>query len=291
MERIRRHIVNLEGVRHPAYGVDALKQAASYIAEALDSYGYPVHAQPFTDNGQSFDNIIATRNGNDDSSEQILVIAHYDTVPDSPGADDNASGVAVLLELARILKDVRFDRTVQFVAVNLEEDDIATPGQTGRTRGSRALAQHARKREWQIAGAAVFEMVAFAGESVRQTTPEGLPIRLPDIGDFIGVVGNERSKELVDVFASGIKEEGIDLPVQTLVVPENGKEFAVVRRSDHAPFWDSGFKAIMITDTAEFRNPHYHLPTDTVGTLNIPFAANVCRAAAVFVSHLARSLD
>jgi Zn-dependent M28 family amino/carboxypeptidase len=207
-----------------------------------------------------------------------MVLAHYDTVSTSPGADDNASGVAVLLELARALRPFRFQRTVQFVAVNLEESsDESVPG-SPIARGSRALAAHAREHGWEIEGVVVLEMVAYAGESIPQRVPPGLPIAEPEAGDFIGVLGNEASAGLVTAFCRAIERHQVALPNISLVVPGRGEMARDLRRSDHISFWDLDYRAIMLTDMAEFRNPHYHRPTDTLETLNIPFAAEVCHA-------------
>jgi len=279
-DRIREHIRMLEGVRHPIATPEALERAADYIQASLESLSYTVEPHLFSLIGREFRNIMATRHGTHSPEERMLLIAHYDTVEGSPGADDNASGVAVLLETARVLDSVDFGRTVQFVAVNLEERQSEGPLSEAGLWGSRALAMEAERQDWKIAGAIVLEMVAFAGESVIQTVPAGVPIQVPEHGDFIGVIGNTASSELVDVFVQAAQRHGPDLPVVPLVVPGNGEMLEPTRRSDHAPFWDRGYKAIMLTDTAEFRSPHYHRPTDTLETLNLAFAAQVCRAVA-----------
>jgi Zn-dependent M28 family amino/carboxypeptidase len=206
-----------------------------------------------------------------------MVVAHYDTVPASPGADDNASGVAVLLELATILEPVQYDRTVQFIAVNLEEHQSEGPMEETALFGSRALATHAREQGWEIEGVVVLETIAYAGETIVQKAPEALPIELPEFGDFIAIVGNEASAGLVGAFVQATERYQIPLPVVPLVVPGRGEILPDTRRSDHSAFWDQGYRAVMVTDTADFRNPHYHQPTDTLDTLNLPFAARVCR--------------
>jgi Zn-dependent M28 family amino/carboxypeptidase len=286
VQRIREHIASVEGVRHPVAAPAGLERAGRYISDSLTALGYTMSEHVFEDGGESFRNIIATRPGAADPERRIMVVAHFDTVFLSPGADDNGSGVAVLLELARILKPYRFQRTVQLVAANLEEyprDDYA--GQA--LRGSRALALRAREEGWQIDGVVVLESVGYAGAGAVQTAPPGVPLDVPEKGDFIAVVGNEHSDELVQEFCRGIERCGIKLPYLCLEVPANGEVLPDTRRSDHAPFWDNGFKAIMLTDTAQFRNPHYHLPSDTLETLNLEFIAEVCRATAVLVDKLA----
>lgn len=279
-DRIRQHIHSLEGIRHPTAAPQALERAASYIRTSFESLNYPVEAQSFDVDGVEFSNIIATRTGARLPEERWLAIAHYDTVQDSPGADDNASGVAALLELARLLEPFDFGRTVQFAAVNLEERQKEGPLEQSGLFGSRALAAEAEKQNWKISGVVVFESIAFAGKQIVQTTPASLPLKLPEYGDFLGVIGNQASSDLVTALMQAVERYGIGLPIFPLVVPGNGEMLQDTRRSDHAPFWDRGFKAVMLTDTANFRNPHYHKPTDTLETLNIPFAAQVCCAVA-----------
>lgn len=285
-DEIRKHVESLQGVRHPVAAPATLGKAERYVWNNLAALAYSMAEHRFKDNNDSFTNIIATRRGSISPDRRVMVVAHFDTVSVSPGADDNASGVAVLLELARVLEPLRFERTVQFVAVNLEEHEV--DGGIGLAlRGSRALAREAREQGWQIEGVVVLESVAFAGASVPQSAPAGIPLEIPERGDFIAVVGNEKSEGLVRGFCEGVERKGIRLPCLPLVVPGNGEILPDTRRSDHAMFWDHGFPAIMLTDTAQFRNPHYHLPTDTLETLNLEFAREVCRATAVLVCDLA----
>lgn len=285
-DRLREHIAALEGVRHPVAAPEALARAERYLRRTLAELGYATTTHGFEDGGKSFNNVIATHPGTLRPERRVLVVAHFDTVSISPGADDNASGVAVLLELARILRPFGFEKTVQFVGVNLEENSEEGTAGTG-LRGSRALAADARKKGWEIDAVVVLESVAYAGPTARQTVPAGLPIKAPEAGDFIACVGNEASRGLVQAFCKGIEANGIALPCLPLVVPGNGEMVRDTRRSDHARFWDQGYPAIMLTDTTNFRNPHYHLPDDTLATLNLPFAAQVCRATAALVADLA----
>jgi len=289
VDNIRGHIQALEGVRHPVEAPEALENAADYITESFRSYGYDVADHLFPDNRRLFRNIIATRRGCHVPHERVVVLAHYDTVAGSPGADDNASGVAVLLEMARVLAEFTFERTVHFIGVSLEENEHGTDPCSG-TRGSRALAAYARENDWNIEGVVVLESVAYAGDRIVQTVPPGIAIPVPETGNFIAVIGNELSRELAGNFARAVERYRIDLPHVELVVPGNGELLPDSRRSDHAPFWDNGYKAVMVSDTTNFRSPHYHQPTDTLATLNLEFAANVCRASAGMVHDAARAL-
>jgi len=288
VERLRSHIQAIEGIRHPLAAPVALEQAADYIWNTLQSLDYEMLEHRFTEDGRDFRNVIATRRGTHYPEQRVIVLAHYDTVSVTPGADDNASGVAVLLELATILMPFQFERSVQFIGVSLEENAREDDPTSTGTRGSRALATHARRNNWEIDGVVVLESVAYAGDSVVQTSPAGVPIKVPEVGNFIAVVGNEDSIQLVEGFAQAIERYGIALPYLSMAVPGTGELLPDTRRSDHAPFWDNGYKAIMITDTTNFRSPHYHKPSDTLETLNLAFAAEVCRATGGLIVETAR---
>lgn len=287
VDRIRNHIQALEGIRHPLAAPEALEHAADYIWNYLQALGYEMTEHRFVEEGREYRNVIATHRGTLHPDQRVIVLAHYDTVAVAPGADDNASGVAVLLELAAVFKQVAFERSVQFIGVNLEEHSRdGDPGSPSK-RGSRALATYARENGWTIEGVVVLESVAYAGDSIIQTAPAGLPVKVPAVGNFIAVVGNEDSIRLVRGFAQAIERYRIPLPCLSLAVPGIGKGFPDTRRSDHAPFWDNGYQAIMVTDTTNFRSPHYHRPSDTLETLNLAFAAEVCRATGGFVMEIA----
>ncbi len=279
-ERIRTYIRALEGVRHPEADPQNLRKAQAYIETTLSDLGYQVTNYPFSYEGTTYQNVVATHPGLRYPEKRVLIIAHFDTVATSPGADDNASGVAVLLELANLLKPYTFEKTIQFVATNLEEE---------QTAGSKALAQQAKEENWQIEGVIDLEMVGYAGDSLKQAAPPGMEQMLPRAGNFIAVAGNETSKSLVDRFIAAIEEQQIDLPYAPLVVPGNGEQLPDTRRSDHAPFWDAGYQAILLTDTAEFRNEHYHRSSDTIDTLKLEFSSKVCQAVGELVNSLAVS--
>ena len=136
-------------------------------------------------------------------------------------------------------------------------------------------------------GAIVYDTIAYAGEDKPQQLPPGLPIQAPASGNFIAVIGNQASAALVQGYAQAIQQYQIPLPLLPLVVPSKGEALPDTRRSDHAPFWDAGYTAILLTDTANFRNPHYHQPTDTLDTLNLDFAAQVARATGGLIAALA----
>ena len=269
----RAHLERLIGPRDPFDGQAKMEAAADYIADVFQRFGLPVTEDRFRVEGRWFRNLVASLPGSS-SDEQVMVVAHYDTVPDCPGADDNGSGVAGLLEVAGALARHRFHKNLVFVAFALEEYGYP---------GSLHYVQQARDRRTAIAGVFDLEMIGYT--SPVQTAPPGVPT--PAVGDFIGVVGNRRSEGLVSLFKEGAARFVPSLAVEGLIVEGNGEDLPVVRLSDHAPFWDAGYPAVMITDTAFLRNPHYHLSTDTLDTLDLPFLRKVAAATAVATALLA----
>jgi Zn-dependent M28 family amino/carboxypeptidase len=206
----------------------------------------------------------------------VIVGAHYDSVPGSPGADDNASAVAALLEIAAQMRPLidehaaEMTARVQFVAYDLEE-----AGLLGSWRHAKAL----RQQQADVRGMIALEMLGYTDRRRgSQQMPPMLAGNYPDVGNFIGVVGNEASRNLYDVILAGLR--GVDgLPVEGLVAPGTGRVLPETRLSDHSSFWDFGFSALMVTDTSFYRNPHYHEPSDTPDTLDYPFLAKVTRGA------------
>lgn len=287
VENIEAHIRKLEGIRHPVVAPEALKEAYKYIWENLSQWGYEMENHRFVDDGREFKNIIGTKTGTQEPEKKILVTAHFDTVSTSPGANDNASGVAALLELARVFRNNRFKRSILFIGFDQEEQRVDGQADSPICRGSRALADHAATNEWEIEGIVNFEEIGYAGEEIKQNVPEDFPVQISEVGNFVGIIANEKSVELVKMCVEGIEEQRLQLPYETLVVPGNGEFLPDTRRSDHAPFWDKGYKAVMLTDTANFRTPHYHQPSDTIETINLAFVAEVCRAGGCLLSKMA----
>ncbi|HTL60717.1 MAG TPA: M20/M25/M40 family metallo-hydrolase [Nitrospira sp.] len=197
----------------------------------------------------------------------LLVGAHYDTVEASPGADDNASALAVMLEAADRLRHMSVARPVWLVAFCLEEQGLL---------GSRAFVSGLKRTGQALHGAIILECVGYASQDAgSQRTPPGVPIPVPSVGNFLGIVGNEASRDLISSLERSARRAAPTTPTVTLTVPSQGEGLPDVRRSDHAAFWDEGYCAVMLSDTANFRNPHYHQSTDTLDTLNFDFLAGV----------------
>jgi aminopeptidase YwaD len=196
----------------------------------------------------------------------VLVGAHYDAVPGCPGADDNGSALAVLLELARAFGDAPARRPIRLIAFDLEERDRA---------GSRAYAEEVRSRGEPLLLMISLEMLGYRDcRAGSQRYPAGLRYMYPDRGDFIGLMGNLRALPQLWCLARQVRKA---VPCEFLAVPFRGRMLPDTRRSDHASFWDLGYPAVMVTDTANMRNPHYHQPSDRIETLDLEFLAAVCR--------------
>lgn len=264
------------------------------LVRALESYGYEVRREPIPwpapTSSAGWSNIIAEIRGNESPGEVILVCAHFDAVAGSPGADDNASGVAGVLEIARRLAEPSFRastaRTVRFALFNLEE--IGLVGSRHHAQASQARARAGGDR---IVAVINLEMIGyFTDEPNSQRSPiPPIPgvFTPPTVGDSIAIVANQASSPLARAIDAALREREPRMP--TIVVdfiPGNGRAFPDVRRSDHAPFWDIGVPAVMLTDTSEFRNPHYHKPTDTIETLDLTRMAMVVRG----IEHAVRVL-
>ena len=213
-------------------------------------------------------------------SRVLCVGAHLDSRPDSPGADDNASAVAALLEIARLIPSEGFDDTMlelELVAFDLEENGML---------GGAEHARLAKANGVDLRGMVSLEMLGYRdSQPGSQSLPKPLVGLYPDTGDFIAVIGNQNSTQLIERFAEGMRTVE-SLPVETLQVPENGTLLQATRLSDHSPFWDAGYPALMITDTSFMRNPHYHLPSDTPETLDWEFLGEVSQASLEAVGYI-----
>ena len=279
-QRLSRHLQVIVGERSPFSGAQHLAAVAKFVEAELRSYDLDIENDLFTYGGEKYRNIIA-RCGTERVAPLIILGAHLDSVTGTPGADDNASGVAVLLETARLLSQVRMRSQVLFCAFNLEELNMI---------GSTAFARKLKAAGKKIAAMISLEMVGYTdARPGSQKLPVGLGRFYPDRGDFIGVIGNWKSHWLLRKFSAAMREAP-DLQIETLSVPGKGMIIPAVRLSDHAPFWDLGYPALLVTDTSFYRNPHYHGPTDTLETLNIDFMAKVCEGVVHGVLALAKSL-
>jgi hypothetical protein len=259
-----------------------IQETERYIRTFLERQGISFALQGYDHEGKRYNNIVATLDGSSHREESVIIGAHYATTFGTPGADDNASAVAVLLELCRDLKDYRPDRTLRMIFFVLEEPpSFMTPAM-----GSFVYAQQALDRGERIHGMISLEMVGYFNDAEgSQAFPvPGLHWIFPDRGNFIGVVGNVHSRELTLAVAEAMKV-GSALPVEHLValpfIPGVGL-------SDHGPFWKMGFRAIMVTDTAFYRNPNYHGGKDTIETLRFDKMSQLVRGMVHVVEYLTK---
>ena len=284
-ERLHSHLIQIVRDRNPYLASEGHFYAQQYIREQLAQWG-TVEIDDFSVRGRIHHNFILdlpplspsqASGGKQDNLglekqikkrlPPIVIGAHYDTVPGSPGADDNATGVAVLLELARDIASAPLKYPVQLVAFDMEE--------YGYLGSSHHAAKYKQQQE-SIRLMISLEMLGCCNHNPNsQSYPAGLKYFYPNSGNFIALIGTLRTvPDLINLSGkirkSGQRCEWLPVPNRGLIVPDT-------RRSDHVPFWDNGYPAIMVTDTANMRNPHYHRESDRIGTLDLDFLAGVCR--------------
>jgi hypothetical protein len=268
-DNLRRYVAHLAdtiGERNGAH-YPALQASADYLAHSLAGLGHAVEFEDFPLDGETYRNIRVRLPG---ASDEILLIgAHYDSAPDTPGANDNGSGVAALLELARLLAGRPLARSVHLVAFVNEEP----PHFGGEFMGSRVYAKAARQRGDAIVGMFSLETLGYyAQEPGSQSYPLAwLSWLYPDRGDFIGFVGNTRSRELVRRSVEVFRQT-TEFPAEGIAAPN---WVPGINLSDHQSFWGQGYPALMVTDTAPFRYPYYHTPADTPDKLDYARTARV----------------
>jgi len=289
--RLRQHVERLAEPRSRRYAPEAMLRAEAYVVGELEAAGWRVTRRPFTVPGAAAANLLAQR-PRDAGRPAYLVGAHLDTVPDSPGADDNASGVACLLELARVLAPAQPGHDLLLAVFDEEETGLI---------GADVLAGEL-VRERTLAGVVVYECVGYFGHDPgTQTLPPGAGLIYPrqvrrmrrrDFrAEWTLLAYRQPARPLVRRLEAALAgragpeavllaRDPLDLPVLGLVLrryPALSQHFA---RSDHKPFWDRGVPAIQVTDTANFRNPHYHQPSDTPETLDYARMADLVAATA-----------
>ena len=261
--RLRAHVTMLAGhigERH-VLRPEALTAAGNYIAAEWREQGYAPEREPFSVGGYACANLIATCPGRVRAEEILLIGAHYDTVQGSPGADDNASGVAGLLELSRAFARHQPERTVRFAAFTNEEPPFCFT----EHMGSAVHAKAARARGERIVLMVSLEMLGYYDDRPgSQRYPPLFRWFYPDRGNFLGFVGDLRSRGVLRQAAAAFRATS-KLPVESCAT---FRWIPGVGWSDHAPFWRQGYRAFMVTDTAFHRNPYYHTADDVPRTLD-----------------------
>lgn len=262
----RQLIAHIKALNFERYEDINRSQTRDYIINNLKKSGWSPTLQTF----EFGINVVAEKPGTNPEAGSILLAAHYDTVIGSPGADDNASGVATVLEVARLLNKFPTARTLKIAFFDLEEKGLL---------GSFAFANQPENLT-NLQGAIILDMVGFACHTPGcQQYPPGLPITPPsDKGDFLAVIGDAENPQLTAAFNH--KNSSNLPPLITLPVPLKGVATPDLLRSDHTPFWLRGIGAVLITDTANFRSPHYHKPTDKPDTIDQEFFTGVAQIVA-----------
>jgi hypothetical protein len=281
-ERLKRHVRALAGTigeRNSATPA-ALERAAVYIERSLHDLGYEVATQEFGAGGRRFRNVEAVVPGAGRAGETVVIGAHYDCAPGVPGANDNASGVAAVLELARLLQGARPERTVRLVLFPNEEP----PHFYSDDMGSRHYARRAAQAGERIVAMLSIETIGYYDDTPgSQQYPFPFNLLYPDRGDFIAFVGNFASHRVLRR-SIGAFRRSVAFPSQGAVAPE---WIPGVSWSDHASFWLHGYRAIMISDTAPYRYPHYHTEDDTPDRLDYDRMARVVTGLVGVVRELA----
>jgi Zn-dependent M28 family amino/carboxypeptidase len=258
-----------------------LQKTAQYIEDHLKKLGYDAKSQEYVVQMRKVRNLIVEIPGGARANEIVVIGAHYDTVYDCPGSDDNTSGVAALLELARILKNSHPARTVRFVAFVNEEPPWFQTGDMG----SLVYAKEAHRKKENIVAAVSLETIGMYSDAEgSQQYPEGFKALYPSKGNFIAFIGDLGSHALVrDAVASF--RASTQFPSEGSSVPA---WITGVGWSDHWSFWQEGYPGIEVTDTAPFRNPNYHRPTDKPDTLDYDRMSRVVRGLVGVVKDLGK---
>jgi hypothetical protein len=282
--RLRTHVYTLAGEigERNIWKKDKLEDAADYIRKSWQDIGYLVKQQEYEAKGVVTANLEIEIPGQGSTDEIILVGAHYDSVLGSPGANDNGTGVAALLEIAELLKDVDMQRTVRFVAFTNEEP----PFFLSRKMGSRVYAIRSRQREENIIAMLSLETMGYYSEAPdSQNYPFPFGLFYPHTANFIGFVGNIGSRDLVRQALAAFRSYA-QFPSEGTAAPG---WLTGIGWSDHWSFWREGYRAIMITDTALFRYGPYHTDYDTPEKIDYDRLARVTDGVAKVVAELANA--
>ncbi len=281
-ELLRRHVHTLARDIGPRniWRASSMSTTAAYLEEVLVDLGYAVRQQEFSSHDVTVVNLEVEITGSLQPEEIVVVGAHYDTVSGCPGANDNGSGVAALLELARLLGDARPLRTIRLVAFANEEP----PFFLSKDMGSRHYAALTRKRQEKVVAMLSLETMGYyRDEPGSQQYPFPFSLFYPDTADFIAFVGNVRSHRLVRQAIASFRHHA-RFPSQGIAVPSF---ITGVGWSDHWSFWQEGYPAIMVTDTAFYRYAPYHSPADTPEKIDYDRLARVVTGLASTILDLA----
>ena len=275
-ETLLTHLKQLSRDRDPFLATEGHFYVQQYIRQELGQWGTVV-AQEFEFQRKTYRNWSLDLPARSPTTRPpILIGAHYDAVLGSPGADDNATGVAALLEIARSIALHPARHPVRFVAFDLEE--------LGYVGSQHYVAELLRQKQ-ALRLMLSLEMLGYCDRAAQsQTYPAGLQRFYPDRGDFIALVGTIKTIPDLIRLSRTLRKTG--QPCEWLPAGKRGMIVPDTRRSDHVPFWDAGYQAILVTDTANLRNPHYHTPGDRLETIDLDFLTMVCQGLIAGVQSL-----
>lgn len=286
--RLKADLQFIEGIRHRNTGLAHLNETRDSLHNLYLDAGLFTEDQTFLYGGATGHNILGHQPGTAAAQQVVIVDAHYDTVSNAPGADDNGSGTVGVMEITRLLSRYPAKKTLRYISFDMEEDGL---------KGSAAYVAALPATD-TIAGVLNFEMIGYYSETpFTQTIPNGFgtffPVAVSQIqadsarGNFITNVGNDNCTGLALRFDSAAAHYVPDLKVVKLISPGIGAILLDLARSDHASFWAAQKPALMLTDGADFRNHNYHKPTDQVDKLNFTFMSNVVKATLATAAELA----
>jgi Zn-dependent M28 family amino/carboxypeptidase len=257
-----------------------LQASSDHLSSSLREQGYAVIEHPYTVDGEKVNNLEAILAGTDSTLGQVIVGAHYDSVAGTVGANDNGTGVAAVLELARLMRQTKHRRTIRFAFFVNEEPPYF---QTAKM-GSRVYAHQLRQEGVPVSAMFSLETIGFYSDlSGSQKCPPGLSLIYPSKGNFVTFVGNTESRGLVRESVRGFRES-TRFPSEGIAAPG---DWLGVGWSDQWSFWQEGYPGIMVTDTAPFRYPYYHTTNDTVDKVNFDRTARVVEGIRKVVEELA----
>lgn len=255
-DNLKRHVTAVASREHNMFTVSELAAAAVHIERTLAGYGYNPGVQRYAIDGVEVRNMDAEVPGRELAGEIIIVGAHYDSVSGAPGANDNGSGVAAMLELARLMRESKPSRTLRFVAFVNEE----APFYRGDAMGSRQYARRSKARGERIVAMFSLETIGwYSDRPGSQRYPFPLSFFYPSTGNFLAFVSNLASRPLLHEAIASFRRHGA-FPSEGVAAPAF---IPGVDWSDHWPFWQEGYRALMVTDTALYRYPYYHTAHDT----------------------------
>ncbi|MEZ4951495.1 MAG: M28 family peptidase [Saprospiraceae bacterium] len=288
-ENLESNLEFVEGARHRNSNPNHLKQVQDSIQSLFEKEGWELQVQTWMNGAYQAKNYIGKIQGTTQDTVWYLMGGHYDSVAGSPGADDNGSATAALMEAIRVLGKFGFKKTIRLVAFDMEEDGLV---------GSTRYVSNIFPEGERLDGFLDWEMIGYYRDDPNsQTVPVGFSLLFPGAygqleadsfkGNFITNVANANSLALQNAFNSAAASWVPELKIISVPVPGNGTIAPDLMRSDHAPFWIKGEPALMLTDGANFRNPNYHEATDVIDSIDFDFMEDVFKASIATICELA----